>query len=73
MDDLEEIERNCYTCKYLKHYNYSTSTAHCNINGKKKYSNRCKEGQFSDSDKKTAENFCIDYMDVNDFVKTVEG
>ena len=28
-----------------------------------------KEGQFSDSDKKTAENFCIDYMDVNDFVK----
>ena len=29
-----------------------------------------KEGQFSDSDKKTAENFGIDYMDVNDFVKT---
>ena len=29
-----------------------------------------KEGQFSDSDKKTAENFCIDYMDVNDFVNT---
>ena len=28
-----------------------------------------KEGQFSDSDKKTAENFGIDYMDVNDFVK----
>ena len=28
-----------------------------------------KEGQFSDSDKKTAENFEIDYMDVNDFVK----
>ena len=27
-----------------------------------------KEGQFSDSDKKTAENFDIDYMDVNDFV-----
>ena len=27
-----------------------------------------KEGQFSDSDKKTAENFCIDYMDVEDFV-----
>lgn len=27
-----------------------------------------KEGQFSDSDKKTAENFGIDYMDVNDFV-----
>ena len=25
-----------------------------------------KEGQFSDSDKKTAENFGIDYMDVND-------
>ena len=30
-----------------------------------------KEGQFSDSDKKTAENFGIDYMDVNDFVKTL--
>ena len=27
-----------------------------------------KEGQFSDSDKKTAENFSIDYMDVEDFV-----
>lgn len=27
------------------------------------------EGQFSDSDKKTAENFGIDYMDVEDFVK----
>ena len=29
-----------------------------------------KEGQFSDSDKKTSENFGIDYMDVNDFVNT---
>ena len=28
------------------------------------------EGQFSDSDKKTAENFGIDYMDVNEFVET---
>ena len=28
-----------------------------------------KEGQFSDSDKKTAENFGIDYLDVNDFIK----
>ena len=27
-----------------------------------------KEGQFSDSDKKTAENFGVDYMDVDDFV-----
>lgn len=27
-----------------------------------------KEGQFSDSDKKTAENFGIDYMDVDDFL-----
>lgn len=27
-----------------------------------------KEGQFSDSDRKTAENFGIDYMDVNDFI-----
>ena len=27
-----------------------------------------KEGQFSDSDKKCAENFKIDYMDVDDFV-----
>ena len=29
-----------------------------------------KEGQFSDSDKKTAENFGIDYLDVEDFCKT---
>lgn len=29
-----------------------------------------KEGQFSDSDKKTAENFGIDYIDVNDFINT---
>ncbi len=29
-----------------------------------------KEGQFSDSDKKTAENFGIDYMDVEDFVNS---
>ena len=28
-----------------------------------------KEGQFSDTDKKTAENFGIDYLDVDDFVK----
>lgn len=28
-----------------------------------------KAGQFSDSDKKTAENFSIDYMDVEDFIK----
>lgn len=28
-----------------------------------------KPGQFSDSDKKTAENFGIDYMDVEDFIK----
>ena len=30
-----------------------------------------KEVQFSDSDKKTAENFDIDYIDVNDFVNTL--
>ena len=30
-----------------------------------------KDGQFSDSDKKTAENFGIDYMDVNDFVNVL--
>lgn len=30
-----------------------------------------KEGQFSDSDKKCAENFGIDYMDVDDFVKEI--
>ena len=30
-----------------------------------------KEGQFSDSDKKIAENFGIDYIDVNDFVKAL--
>ena len=29
-----------------------------------------KDGQFSDSDKKTAENYCIDYMDVDDFANT---
>lgn len=29
-----------------------------------------KEGQFSDSDKKCADNFGIDYLDVNDFVKS---
>lgn len=28
------------------------------------------QGQFSDSDKKTAENFGIDYMDVEEFIKT---
>ena len=27
-----------------------------------------KDGQFSDSDKKTAENFGIDYLDIDDFV-----
>lgn len=31
-----------------------------------------KESQFSDSDKKTAENFGIDYMDVDDFVRYLE-
>lgn len=30
-----------------------------------------KEGQFSDSDKKTAENFGIQYMDVDDFVELI--
>lgn len=30
-----------------------------------------KEGQFSDTDKKTAENFSIDYIDVDDFVKLI--
>lgn len=32
-----------------------------------------KEGQFSDSDKKTAENFGIDYIDVEDFINTDFG
>lgn len=31
-----------------------------------------KEGQFSDTDKKTAENFGIDYLDVDDFVRIWE-
>ena len=31
-----------------------------------------KEGQFSDSDKKTAENFGIDYLDIEDFKQCVE-
>lgn len=30
------------------------------------------EGQFSDTDKKTAENFGIDYLDVNEFVKLMK-
>lgn len=30
-----------------------------------------KNGHFSDSDKKTAENFGIDYIDVDDFVKLI--
>lgn len=30
-----------------------------------------KKGQFSDSDKKTAKNFGIDYMDINDFIARV--
>ena len=30
-----------------------------------------KECQFSDSDKKTAENFGIDYIDVDDFVNAL--
>ena len=32
-----------------------------------------KKGQFSDSDKKTAENFGIDYMDVEDFIKEMNN
>lgn len=31
-----------------------------------------KEGQFSDTDKKTAENFGIDYLDVDDFVEQMK-
>lgn len=31
------------------------------------------EGQFSDSDKKTAENFGIDYLDVEDFIKEMNN
>ena len=30
-----------------------------------------KEGQFSDTDKKTAENFGIDYLDVDDFIELI--
>lgn len=32
-----------------------------------------KEGQFSDTDKKTAENFGIDYMDVDDFINEMSN
>lgn len=32
-----------------------------------------KEGQFSDSDKKTAENFGCEYMDVDDFMDKYKG
>ena len=31
-----------------------------------------KDGQWSDTDKKTAENFGIDYLDVEDFVKAMD-
>lgn len=32
-----------------------------------------KEGQFSDTDKKTAKNFGIDYLDVDDFVEQIKN
>lgn len=32
-----------------------------------------KEGQFSDTDKKTAENFGIDYIDVEDFINAMSN
>lgn len=32
-----------------------------------------KPGQWSDSDKKTAENFGIDYLDVEDFIKAMKN
>ena len=32
-----------------------------------------KSGQFSDSDKKTAENYGIDYMDIEDFKRIKRG
>ena len=32
-----------------------------------------KEGQFSDTDKKTAENFGIDYLDVDDFINEMNN
>ena len=32
-----------------------------------------KEGQFSDSDKMTAENFGIDYLDAEDFIKEMNN
>ena len=32
-----------------------------------------KPGQWSDTDKKTAENFGIDYLDVEDFVKEMSN
>lgn len=32
-----------------------------------------KEGQFSDTDKKTAENFGIDYLDVDDFINAMNN
>lgn len=55
---LEDLLKNTvgYNFKYIK----SVSLMIGDASGK--------EGQFSDSDKKTAENFGIDYMDVDDFV-----
>ena len=32
-----------------------------------------KPGQWSDSDKRTAENFGIDYLDVEDFIKEMNN
>lgn len=32
-----------------------------------------KPGQWSDSDKRTAENFGIDYLDVEDFIKAMKN
>ena len=59
---LEDLAESCvgddfeYDFKYIKQISLMIGDA------------SGKEGQFSDSDKKTAENFGIDYMDVSDFV-----
>ena len=60
------LEHVCF--KYLSKHNLMTSGNEMLMIGDASG----KEGQFSDSDKKTAENFGIDYLDIEDFKQLVE-
>lgn len=61
------------TGRIIRYVNDSNKVKEENIEAlrfmKKAWETFGKEGQFSDSDKKTAENFGIDYLDVEDFIK----